>query len=415
MDNDRKIIRNLAEVYAVFAMDPVNRQRSLNWRRINDLEKNVRPMVWINEEPWEELNYDGSLNLLCCDPYLRTIEDFLRKAIYRWKNFSVDLVFEPWLVVKKVTNFDEFCGLGIEEDTIGSTNSGGIVSHGYSTQFQTIDDVEKIKMIEIEYDENETIRRFTLLQDICQGIIDVRLEGQGFIHFTPWDKIAMWYNPMEILMDLMLKPELMHAIAGRYTDAMLYQLDQLEAQNLLSLCNNNVRIGSGGLGYVSDLPGEKYDENYVHPYNQWGNSMPQIFSEVSPEMHEEFALQYERKWLHRFGLTYYGCCEPLHNKLEILKSVKNLRKISVSPWADIEKIAAEVGGRYVLSVKPSPAFFAEDGWQEDQVKNNLQHLFEITRGLPTEFIIKDISTCRNDVSRITSWCNIITGIIESNG
>jgi hypothetical protein len=27
-------------------------------------------------------------------------------------------------------------------------------------------------------------------------------------------------------------------------------------------------------------------------------------------MHEEFALQYEKRWLERFGLTYYGCCEP---------------------------------------------------------------------------------------------------------
>lgn len=47
-----------------------------------------------------------------------------------------------------------------------------------------------------------------------------------------------------------------------------------------------------------------------------------------------------KKWLEKFGLTYYGCCEPLHNKIEILQQVKNLRKISISPRADI-KIAAK--------------------------------------------------------------------------
>lgn len=413
MDNDREIIRKLASQYIAAAADPVNEIRRAGWRRINDLEQNVRPMVWINEEPWEELNYDGSLTLQCHESYLREVEEYLRKTIFRWTHFQTDMIIDPFLIVRKVTNFDECCGMAIQEETIGDSADGGVVSHGYITQFKTVEDIEKIKMIKIEYDEIETMRRFTLLQEICRDIIEIRLEGQGFIHFTPWDKIAMWYNPMEILMDLMLKPELMHAIVNRYTNAMLYQLDQLESMNLLALCNNNVRIGSGGPGYVSGLPGKNYNPAHIHPYNQWGNAMPQIFSEVSPDMHEEFALQYDRKWLNRFGLSYYGCCEPLHNKLGILKSIGNLRKISASPWSNIEKMASETGGRYVLSIKPSPACFAEETWQPEKVKDNLQRLFDLTRGLPVEFIFKDISTCRNDVSRISQCCNMMRKIIEA--
>lgn len=414
MNNDREILRPLAEAYAALAAQPVNERRRIGWRKVNDLERNVRPMVWINEEPWLELNGDGSLTLGCRDPWLRTVEDFLRKTLFRWQHFPVDLIVDPFLAVKKVTNFDEFCGLGIAEKVIGDAGGGGVVSHQYATQFATLADVEKIRMIDIVYDEQESLRRLALLRDICGDILEVRLDGVGFIHFTPWDKIAMWYNPMELLMDLTLKPELMHALVGRYTDAMLHQLDQLEEQNLLSLCNNNVRIGSGGLGYVSDLPGAPYDERHVHPRNQWGNAMPQIFAEVSPDMHEEFALRYDRKWLERFGLSYYGCCEPLHNKLGILKSIANLRKISVSPWAQIERMADEVGGRLVLSVKPSPACFAEDQWAEEPVRRSLKRLFDITRGLPTEFIIKDISTCRADVTRLTRWCRIMMDIVEGN-
>ena len=37
-------------------------------------------MVWINEEPWEELNYNGSLTLQCHEPYLREVEEYLRKT-----------------------------------------------------------------------------------------------------------------------------------------------------------------------------------------------------------------------------------------------------------------------------------------------------------------------------------------------
>ena len=45
-------------------------------------------------------------------------------------------------------------------------------------------------------------------------------------------------------------------------------------------------------------------------------------------MHEEFALRYESRWLERFGLSNYGCCEPLDRKVDIIKkAVPNLRRL----------------------------------------------------------------------------------------
>jgi hypothetical protein len=56
----------------------------------------------------------------------------------------------------------------------------------------------------------------------------------------------------------------------------------------------------------------------------------------------------------------------------------------------------------VLLKKPAP-----------EIKDNLQRLLDLTRGLPVEFIFKDISTCRNDVSRITQCCDMMRKIIEA--
>ncbi len=410
-NHDREILRPLADRLAACAADPVNAERRSGWRDINDLKRHTRPMIWCNEEPWNELTAaDAFLHCHCADPWLREVECRMRRTLYKWEHFQGDMIIDPFLIVHKVTNFDEMCGMKIEEETLGE--NGGIVSHDYETQFITPGDLAKIKFIDIVHDEEETLRRRELLQESCGDILEVRVEGHGFIHFTPWDKIAMWYNPMELLMDLVLKPELMHAIVDRYTNAMLHQLDQLEEQNLLSRCDDNRRIGSGGLGYVSALPGENFDAGHVRPINQWGNAMPQIFSEVSPEMHVEFALHYERKWLDRFGLVYYGCCEPLHNKLEILKTVKNLRKISVSPWANIEKTVRETDGRYVLSVKPNPALLAEAPFRPEHVREQLRPLVEVTAGLPTEFIVKDISTCGCEVKRITQMLQTLHELID---
>jgi hypothetical protein len=123
-------------------------------------------------------------------------------------------------------------------------------------------------------------------------------------------------------------------------------------------------------------------------------------------MHEEFALQYERRWLQRFGLNYYGCCEPLDLKVDMLKSVSNLRKISMSPRADVDRATKNVGDHYVFSYKPNPAILAKDTWNPDQARRDLQEVLEKTRGCIVEVILKDISTVRYEPRRLWEWADM---------
>jgi len=144
----------------------------------------------------------------------------------------------------------------------------------------------------------------------------------------------------------------------------------------------------------------------VRPCDQWGCATPQIFSDVSPRMHEEFALRYELRWLSQFGLNYYGCCEPLHTKLDILAAVPNLRKVSMSPRADVEKMVERACDTYVLSHKPNPAVFATDTWNPDQARRDLRQVLDKTRGCTVEVIMKDISTVRYEPRRLWEWSRI---------
>ena len=120
-------------------------------------------------------------------------------------------------------------------------------------------------------------------------------------------------------------------------------------------------------------------------------------------MHWEFRVKHDMRWLHRWGLTYYGCCEPLHNKIEVLRHIPNLRKVSCSAWCDLEKMVAELGQNCILSVKPSPAILAEDDWSPEQARAVLRRTVEITEGAAhVEIIMKDISTVRYKPQRL--WC-----------
>jgi hypothetical protein len=200
-----------------------------------------------------------------------------------------------------------------------------------------------------------------------------------------------------------MRPDMVHAFYERMVDAWMSELDQLEELNLLSLDANNTRIGSGGYGYVSDLPGPDYDPDHVHPRNLWGCSNAQIFTTVSPDMHWEFAVEHDLRWLERFGLTYYGCCEPLDKKVEILRRVPNLRKVSVSPWCDTETIVKNIGDSYVMSRKPNPAIFVPSPFDEAEAERQLREFLDAARGCHVEIIMKDISTVGYKPENLWKW------------
>ena len=161
------------------------------------------------------------------------------------------------------------------------------------------------------------------------------------------------------------------------------------------------------------MPGDKYNPDHVRPHNMWGCSNAQIFSEVSPEMHWEFALKHDMRWLERFGLTYYGCCEQLDKKIDILRRIPNLRKISVSPWCDIDRTIDEIGADYIISHKPNPAILAESQWRPEKARADIRQVLEKARSkCHIELIMKDISTVRYEPQRLWEWAAIAMEEVE---
>ena len=408
---DREILRRLAGRVAEIAALPVHRQKAAEWRRLNGL-KQGRPLVWINEIPWHEMDVNGELALQTEDPFCREVEGTLRRTIYQWDHMPGDMVVEPKFCSALVIHDT---GFGIQEEVrvIRQDDRGGIVSREFHPQIREEKDLEKIRTPVVTHDAEASEGNRQALAGLFGDLLAV--EKCGVVHrwFAPWDELIRWWGVQEALTDLILRPDLVHAAMDRLVNAYLARLDQWEALNVLSLTEGAYRVGSGGLGYTDDLPQAGFDAGCVRPSDQWGCATAQIFSEVSPEMHEAFALRYERRWLARFGLNYYGCCEPLHLKLDVLKSVPNLRKVSMSPWADLEKAVEKAGDRYVLSHKPSPAIFASDGWNPEQARRNLREALEKMRGCPVEVIMKDISTVRNAPQRLWEWEQIAMEEVEA--
>jgi hypothetical protein len=408
---EKNILRELGDEIAEISALPVHKEKAVLWKRLNDLEA-VRPMVWINEIPWHEMNVNDELTLKCMDKWARELEDRLRKTIYQWRHMPGDMIVNDYIECPLVIHSTDF---GIKEDVdIARTDTkNDIYSRHFKIQISEPEDMEKIKIPKIIHYEKATEFSYNAMCDIFKGIIPVKKTGQTHIWFTPWDYLIRWWGVQEAMMDLVMRPDMVHAAYEKMVNAWMLELDQFVEQNLLSLDCNNTRIGSGGYGYVSTLPGKDYDPAYVKPINMWGCSNAQIFSGVSPEMHWEFALEHDMKWLARWGLTYYGCCEPLDRKIGILRRIPNLRKISVSPWCNSERIVNEIGTDYVISRKPSPAIFAESTWSADKAEAELRLFMDETGGkCHVELIMKDISTVLYHPQRLWEWEKIAMKVAE---
>jgi hypothetical protein len=131
-------------------------------------------------------------------------------------------------------------------------------------------------------------------------------------------------------------------------------------------------------------------------------------------MHWEFAVEHDLRWLARWGLTYYGCCEPLDRKIEVIRRIHNLRKISVTPWADTASVVEQVGSEYVLSRKPNPNVFARDAWNLDLARQQLVDFLDASRGCHRELIMKDISTVRYQPQRLWEWAAMAMEVAEAH-
>ncbi len=401
-DGSVATIRELARRVAEVASLPRQQETIDGWRRLNGLRE-TRPMVRIDQLPWHELDW-GEDRLANRDGLAGAIERRLRMTLYAWERFKADMVVLPYFGIGKT----------VRNDRLGppaQVERKGLSQH-YAEQLATIEEVRALETPVIEVDPEADRERLAQAAELLDGILPVRLTGLGR-HSGLWDMISTKISPERMLYDLIDRPEYVEVLIQKFVEMESGVLDQYEQHGLLEAAPPEIHCTGA---FVDELPSAGYDGVKATARDTWAFSMAQMFSEVSPAMQEQYDILPLKPLLERYGLVYYGCCEPLHNKIDIVRKIRNVRKISVSPWADKETAAANIRGDYVFSAKPNPAHVAMGSFDEDLVRRDLEETVAVCRrhNTPCELILKDVSTVCNDPSRLTRWERIAMEVVEGS-
>ena len=403
---DLNTLRALAGQYTEIANQEVMKERLQRYYSTNSLEI-VRPVVLINEVPWGEI--DDEMLKPTCAPELRGIEFRLRTTIYQNKHFPVDMVVPTIFNIGKKSKTTGI-GLKVHDDQIKSDSGTNISSHAYEDMLKTEDDLNKLVIPEISYDEESTLSLLSLAKEIFSGLMPVKLSG-GYPSYNIWDVVSRYRGVEPILLDLALRPEFMHQTAEKFCDIAESIFTQSEELGLYDNENLNIHCT---VGSTHDLP-ELESGSKVKRKHTWGRCAAQIFGEVSPNMHDEFDLPYNQKLFGDSGLLYYGCCEPLDRKIDILgKRFPNLRKVSITPWADPDNAAKNIGSKYVMAAKNNPVYVSGKVFNADLVKEEMSQYCRasIENKTPLEFVLKDISTIANKPEHLIEWAKCTSRVID---
>lgn len=400
---DRAILRDLAAQVADLSARPVEDEKRDLWRRHNRLEP-TRPLIFCDpENSWHEIIPDESL--ACAHEIAREWEWHLRKQIFWGTQMLDDYTIEPYFNVAHVRTKLHW---GLVEQQVGGEHGG---AYTWKSPIVTQADVDKLHQPVIQVDFEGTEHLVALANDIFGDLLTVRVKTAWWWTLGMTWTLANLRGLEQIMIDMVDNPGLIHRLMTILRDGTLAMIEELEDRGLLSFNGDGTYIGSGALGWTDELSQPDFAGN-VRLKDMWGFTESQETVGISPRMFVEFVYPYQEPIMARFGLTCYGCCEPLDSRWHVVKNFPNLRRVSVSPWADRVVMAKNLEDRFIMSMKPNPAHLAMTTMDEDLIRNVLRHDLEVTRDCRAELVMKDTHTIRNDPQRVVRWVQIAREEVE---
>jgi hypothetical protein len=400
--NERETLRTLAGRMMELAALPVMKDRIRQWTAVKDL-KAERPMVLFEVGTVE--NFIEPEEYVCRQNWLRYVEWEFRRQIREVEELDDDLVVEPVFRMGYDISGD---GYGIDLPAHHATDvEGGSVGYTFDHPIQTPDDVKRLRPQTWTVDRESSRQKWETLSEALDGIMPVTLHGHQYPHVGMTNDVFKLLGNERLHLWPYDEPEALQEVMHYMSQDRIRFHQWMETEGLLGPNNNSAIVGSGSPGYVTGLPVEKpTGETKLKDVWVWSESQETVA--ISPTMFKDLFLPHIAAASNLFGLVYYACCEPVHDRWDYLYgAIPNIRAVSVSPWCDQKLIASKLGKKVVFSRKPAPGPISGTDPDWNALEKDLDATLDAAKDCNLEIIFRDVYRTHGDRARLARWVQMV--------
>lgn len=393
-DQERALVRELAQQVAGIAASSENGRIKQRWRDVNALRKPDRPPVWCRPVgAWAEILPDESLT--CQDPWLRSIEGMLKRTLIK-HDIGDDTPVDDYYAVPAVLTPHPPNTWGVEIRRHMPDDAGG--AWAFDPPLKSQADFDRLVLPTFSYDETKTEEALSRTHDLSGDILPVERVCGPPLSTTFCTYAAELRGLSQLMLDLALSPGLVHHLMAYLRDAVLRGIDQVEGMGLLTPNN------SGPMTCSDPIGPEPADGRYTCR-NCWAMANSQELDGVSPAMWQEFYLNYQLPVFERFGLVGYGCCENLTHKIDGVLSIPNLRIFVCSAWTDLDTVVERIGTKHVIMwrQKASDVVFPDD---TRTLQRDLEDGLKKLQGCSVQIVLRELQTLAGHPDRLHVWTQL---------
>ena len=406
---DRKDInrlRSLAAHQAELAASEKNLERVALWKRHNAC-RGERPVIHIEEGTFGHQAIGPQLQ--CRDEFARSLEWGLLHNCIGLETFDDDRVVAPWFGIEYDRHFRLF-GHSIRQDVLRQED-GTELGHKFEHIISDLEeDWDKIlQPTEFGVDKVSTLANKERIEDIFGDILPVRLVCSS-LYAVPTQQVVHMMGMENMLYSIYDYPELFLEMMDRIADSYIQSFRHLESEGVLIQNRSFEWVAQGSMAFWEgpEVTGP------AKTTDLWGFLDSQETVGMSPAMFREFIFPCYKKIAQLFGRLSYGCCEPVSAFWEDIRTLPNLKKVSISPWCDEEYMAQQLRGTDIIyQRKPSPNFLGVGSTlDEEGARAHIEKTLKTAQGCHVEITQRDVYTVGGDLSRVQRYVQIIRECID---
>ncbi len=400
---DRQILRELAKRHLEYANSAENETILKKWNALAQGRRDTPTVrLLFSNFPHEVI----TPRLQCESAQARKMEARMLSALVGRELFDDDTPLSPTYDVSWKTYVDPF---GLKCKVTRST----VTKNGFHID-PVIEDLEeeigKLRGGSFGVDRAATQAHIDMAQDVFGDILPVRMVMNS-LSGAITNPLVHLMGMEQYYLSMYDCPDALHEVMDIATKVYEAYYDFLERGELLLPTCGISPIAQESFAFNSELPCDQVSSTK----QCWGFLESQETHSVSPDAYGEFVYPYQDRLVKRFGLLSYGCCERVDALWEdYLSKWKNLRKLSVSPFNNEEKVGEYLrGSNVVYYSKPRAEYVTNPGpLDEPALREYFKGVCRAASGCLFEMAQREVGTIFSDAQRGRRYVQIAKECIE---